>query len=180
MYVPASKIISLQCLSMPSCLFKANVFPNSLPTSVHTPHQYYLFPFLTTLSLYNCLKTSKKQQYNSLLENTLRDVCKVVLNNVVWLWSHFCKVWMLNVKKKNIWLWSLSFYMLSYILFQENSKEFYIFIAHMLKCYVFSFSREINNSRIYILRTGGKHPWSCLLFVLPTESFLSLSFRDLW
>ena len=54
------------------------------------------------------------------------------------------------------------------------SGEFYIFI-HMLKCYVFRFSWEINNSRIYILMAaaGGKHPWSCLFYQL-SLFFLSL------
>ena len=125
-----------------------------------------------------CLKKHAKSNHLSIVcfwENrqciiTLSEVCMVVFRIVVWLWWHFCKVWMGWMCKQHLAVIpKLCCYNLLSV-----SGEFYIFI-HMLKCYVFSFSWEINNSRIYILMAaaGGKHPWSCLFYQL-SLFFLSL------
>ena len=47
----------------------------------------------------------------------------------------------------------------------------YIFI-HVLKCFLFCFKRNKQFLDLHFDGRRRKHPWSCLLFVLPTESFL--------
>ena len=54
-----------------------------------------------------------------------------------------------------------------------NNLRIFIFIR-MLRCYIFRFKGNKQFSNLHFDGRGAaKHPWSCPLFVLPTQSFLS-------
>jgi len=132
MYVPPWKSVSLQCLSKPSSLFKASVFPNSLRTVFDfcaAPITILSVNLVFVCCCTCCLKKHPKNNHLSIVcfwENrqciiTLSEVCMVVFRIVVWLWRHFCKVWMGWMCKQHLAVIPKFLYVVTtYFLFQEN------------------------------------------------------------
>ena len=81
-----------------------------------------------------------------------------------------CQVCMLNMHKK---LGCDSSVYVCLVPGEINNLRIFIFIR-MLRCYIFRFKGNKQFSNLHFDGRGAaKHPWSCPLFVLPTQSFLS-------